>query len=413
MMVPAGRAAVAKRSREAKVEEEKGAMASRRILLVEDSSTMRRMLSMKLVAEGYDVSTANDGVEGLAKAREEPHPELILTDYEMPEMDGAGLCRALKADKELRSIPVLMLTTRDEADNKIAGLEAGADEYIVKPKSPEDFLVLFAQIRSHFRIADLNTALAKQNRLLETAHKKLTFELDLARKVQLALMPRPPKPRGVLRLAVRYTPANQLGGDVYDIYRLDHDRLGILVADVSGHGVNSAMLSGMVKALAAPLSIAVLEPGELLAGLDVATEQYFPEGYFCTGFYLIADEETGLVRYAGVGHPPAIIVGPNGPRTLPSNPGMLGIGMVDGTAGGSDRLDPGESLVIYTDGLTDAMDPSDALFGEERLKTVLQSHYGADPHEILNQVDAALDRHTSPGSPADDINIIVLQHPAE
>ena len=108
----------------------------------------------------------------------------------------------------------------------------------------------------------------------------------------------------MLRLAVRYTPANQLGGDVYDIYRLDNNRLGILVADVSGHGVNSAMLSGMVKALAAPLSIAVLEPGELLAGLDVATEQYFPEGYFCTGFYLIADEETGTDPLRGR-RPPA------------------------------------------------------------------------------------------------------------
>jgi sigma-B regulation protein RsbU (phosphoserine phosphatase) len=166
----------------------------------------------------------------------------------------------------------------------------------------------------------------------------------------------------------------------------------------------------MVKALAASLSIAVLEPGELLAGLDVSTEQYFPEGYFCTGFYLIADEETGLVRYAGVGHPPAIVVGPNGPRTLPSNPGMLGIGMVDGTAGSTDRIEPGESLVIYTDGLTDAMDPADAIFGEARLTTLLQSHYGADPAEILNQVDTALSNHTAPGRPADDINIIVLQH---
>ncbi len=222
-------------------------------------------------------------------------------------------------------------------------------------------------------------------------------------------MPRPPKPRGVLQVAVRYTPANELGGDVYDFYRLENNRLGILVADVSGHGVNSAMLSGMVKALAAALSIAVLEPGELLAGLDVNAEQYFPEGYFCTGFYLIADEETGLLRYAGVGHPPAMIVGPNGPRTLLSNPGMLGIGMVDGTAGNADRLEAGESLVIYTDGLTDAMDPSDTLFGEERLKTLLQSHHGADPSEILNQVAEALEKHTSPGRPADDINIIVLQ----
>jgi phosphoserine phosphatase RsbU/P len=385
-------------------------MASRRLLLVEDSSTMRRMLSTMLKEEGYDVETANDGLQGLAKARLEPVPELILTDYEMPELDGAGLCQALKADKELRSIPILMLTTLGEAQNKIAGLQAGADDYIEKPKGQDEFRVMCARINAHLRIADLRIELAEQNRRLEAAHKKFTFELGLARKVQFALMPRPPKPRGVLRLAVRYTPANQLGGDIYDFYRLENNRLGVLVADVSGHGVNSAMLSGMVKALAAPLSLAVLEPGELLAGLDVACEQNFPEGYFCTGFYLIADEETGLIRYAGVGHPPGIVVGPNGPRTLPSNPGMLGIGMVDGTAGSTDRLAPGESLVIYTDGLTDAMDPSDALFGEDRLKTLLQSHHGADPAAILNQVESAVDRHTAPGSPADDINIIVLQH---
>ena len=224
-------------------------------------------------------------------------------------------------------------------------------------------------------------------------------------------MPKPPKPRGVLRVAVRYTPANQLGGDVYDFYRLENNRLGILVADVSGHGVNSAMLSGMVKTLAAPLSTAVLEPGELLAGLDVAGEHFFPEGYFCTGFYLIADEETGLVRYAGVGHPPAIVVGPNGTRLLQSNPGMLGIGMVDGTAADSDRLTPGESLIVYTDGLPDAMDPADVLFGEDRLKTLLQSHHGEDPEHILNAVDQALNSHTAPGRPSDDINIIVLQYP--
>jgi len=388
-------------------------MASRRLLLVEDSSTMRRIISSMLTEAGYAVETANDGLQGLAKARMDPRPELILSDYEMPELDGAGFCQAVKRDPELRSIPVLMLTTLGESRDKISGLKSGADDYIEKPKGTDDFEVLCARIEAHLRIADLRLELTERNRLLEAAHKKLNFELELARKVQLALMPRPPKPRGVLRLAVRYTPANQLGGDIYDFYRLENNRLGILVADVSGHGVNSAMLSGMVKALAAPFSIAVLEPGELLAGLDVAGEQFFPEGYFCTGFYLIADEETGLLRYAGVGHPPAMIVGPTGPRTLPSNPGMLGIGMVDGTAGNTDRLEAGESLIIYTDGLTDAMDPSDTLFGEERLKTLLQSHHGADPSEILNQVQEALDKHTSPGRPADDINIIVLQRVAK
>src|SRR5271155_2841264 len=217
-------------------------MAPRRLLLVEDSSTMRRMLSTMLREEGFEVETANDGLQGLAKARLDPRPELILTDYEMPELDGAGLCQALKADKELRSIPVMMLTTLGEAQNKIAGLTAGADDYIEKPKGHDDFRVMCARIHAQLRTADLRGELAERNRLLESAHKKFTFELELARKVQLALMPRPPKPRGILRLAVRYSPANQLGGDVYDFYRLDNNRLGILVADVSGHGVNSAML---------------------------------------------------------------------------------------------------------------------------------------------------------------------------
>ncbi len=387
-------------------------MSARRILLVDDSSTMRRMLSSLLAdKQEYEVKTAVDGNDGLAKAREEPVPELILSDFEMPELDGPGLCRAVKADPELRKIPVLMLTTLGETKDKVAGLDAGADDYIQKPKSPGDIEELFARIRAHFRLADMSHELAERNRLLEAAHKKLQFELDLARKVQRGLMPRPPRPRGVLQAAVKYTPANQLGGDVYDFYRLEQNRLGVLVADVSGHGVNSAMLSGMVKALAAGLSIAVMEPGELLAGLDVSLEQYFPEGYFCTGFYLIADEETGLIRYAGVGHPPAIIVGPNGTRTLDSNPGLLGVGMVDGTAGAVERIAPGESLVVYTDGLPDAMDPSDVLFGEERLKTVLQAHFGADPAEILDQVEKAVVKHTFPGSAADDINMVVLQNP--
>ena len=163
-------------------------MASRRLLLVEDSSTMRRMLSTMLREEGFEVETANDGLQGLAKARIDPRPELILSDYEMPELDGAGLCQALKADKELRSIPVMMLTTLGEAQNKIAGLTAGADAYIEKPKGTDDFRVLCAQIQAHLRIADLgielanrSIELANRNRLLESAQKKLFFELELAR----------------------------------------------------------------------------------------------------------------------------------------------------------------------------------------------------------------------------------------
>ena len=127
---------------------------SRRLLLVEDSSTMRRMISALLQDEGYEVATAVDGRDGLVKAREEA-PELILSDYEMPVLDGPGFCQALKADPELRPIPVVMLTTLGATESKIVGLNAGADDYLEKPKSPQEVQELFARIRAQLRIADL------------------------------------------------------------------------------------------------------------------------------------------------------------------------------------------------------------------------------------------------------------------
>lgn len=385
---------------------------ARRLLLVEDSTTMRRMIGALLEEEGYEVATAVDGRDGLEKARASV-PELILTDYEMPELDGPGLCRALKADAELRPIPVIMLTTLGATESKVIGLNAGADDYIEKPKAPQDVQEVFARIRAQLRIADLRKELASRNLQLEAAQAKLDLELRLARRVQMGLMPSPPKPQGVVRIAVRYRPANQLGGDVYDFTRLEGKKLGVLVADISGHGVNSALLSGMVKTLAAPLAGAGLPPGQVLAGLDTAIEQYFPEGYFCTGFYIILDEATGSFDYAGVGHPSAYIVGPNGTRALDSEAGLLGVGMVGGLDGGTDKLQPGESMLIYTDGLPDAMNASDVSFGSDRIMAVLAENRHLEPGAIIDRVEAAVLQHVGSIPPHDDINLVLIQYPPE
>ena len=165
-------------------------MASRRLLLVEPTSTMRRMLSSMLAEAGYDVQTANDGLQGLAKARLQPRPELILTDYEMPELDGAGLCHAIKRDVELRAIPVIMLTISGDDRSKTSGLNSGANDYIEKPKASDDFLVLFARIEAHLRVADLHAEITDRNAQLEAARKQFWFDLWLARKLRFAIMPR-------------------------------------------------------------------------------------------------------------------------------------------------------------------------------------------------------------------------------
>jgi sigma-B regulation protein RsbU (phosphoserine phosphatase) len=316
----------------------------------------------------------------------------------------------LKADADLRSIPVIMLTTLGATESKILGLNAGADDYIQKPQSPQEVQEVFARIRAQFRIADLRRELAERNRQLEAAQAKSTLELNLARKVQLGLMPKSPKPRGAIRMDVRYDSANALGGDVYDFTPLDDGRLGVLQADISGHGVNAALLSGMVKTLAAPLAGSDARPGAVLAGLDTAAEQYFPEGFFCTAFYLRIDENTGAFDYAGVGHPAAIVVGPEGTRRLESEPGLLGIGMATDTETRTDTLKPGETLLIYTDGLPDAMNPAGKSLGEDRIQALLEEHREGELSAVLDRIKGEVASHVEPGQPHDDINLILIRN---
>ncbi len=281
---------------------------------------MRRMIAAMLQDEGYEVALAVDGREGLARAREAA-PELILSDYEMPELDGPGLCRELKADPALRPIPVIMLTSLGATESKVVGLDAGADDYIEKPKSPQEVQEVFARIRAQLRIADLRRELAERNRQLEVAQAKLDLELNLARKVQMGLMPKPPKAAGRdpargplpagqpprrrrLRLRpARRRPARRPGRR--------HLRARRQRGAAVGDGQDAGRPADCPPAL---------PPGQVLAGLDAALGQYFPEGYFCTGFYLVIDEATGAFDYAGVGHPPALVVGPGGTRQLDSEP---------------------------------------------------------------------------------------------
>ncbi len=382
---------------------------SRRLLLVEDSPIMRRMISAMLIDEGYHVDMANDGREGLARAGE-LKPELILSDYEMPEMDGPTLCAALKSDPALRSIPVIMLTSLGATESKVIGLDAGADDYIQKPQSPSEVQEVFARIRAQLRIADLRQELSERNAQLEAAQTKLRKELELARKVQFALMPKPPKRRGVLDLAVRYQPASALGGDIYDFTRLDDGRLGIMIADICGHGVNTAMLSGVIKTTAAPLSAAGMPPNQFLNDLDVGLSKFFPEDYYCTGFYILIDERTGAFTYCGAGHPPALIVGPNGTRELESDVGLIGMSMLDELPVHHDTLAPGESILTYTDGLPDVMDPSGTSFGTEKICEVLRAHSKATPDEILTRIEEAVAKHVAGGKPHDDINLVLAQY---
>jgi serine phosphatase RsbU (regulator of sigma subunit) len=385
-------------------------MSGRRILLVDDSPTIRAMVSSLLEEEGYAVAMAVNGRLGFEAAKADP-PELIVTDYEMPELDGPGLCRQLESDAALRGIPVIMLTTLGALESKLTGLDAGADDYFEKSHLGDSAEEFYARIRAQLRIGDLQRELAERNRQLEDAQAKMVFELELARKVQFALMPAAPRPAGLVKYGVKYRPVNRLGGDVYDFVRRPDGRLSIMVADVSGHGVNSAMLSGMVKTLATPLAMASETPAALLAELDQALGRSFPEEYFCTSAVVFLDEATGEFSMAGVGHPPVLKFGPNGVEQLTSDAGLLAIGFLEEAllTTRQGKLATGESLILYTDGLPDAMNEKDEMFGEGRIEGLVAENHGREPQDVIDTMETTVLAHTSPGQPADDINMVCVR----
>lgn len=227
------------------------------ILLVEDTPANIH-IAQSILKDDYRIRVATSGAKALELVKTKPVPALILLDVEMPEMDGYEVCRRLKADAQTRDIPVIFLTGKTETESETKGFEVGAVDYVHKPFSPP---VVKARVRTHLALRAVSEQLAEQ--LLT-----INNELEMAREIQLAILPREtPKLKG-LEIAARYLPMSTVAGDFYDFIILDDKHVGVLIADVSGHGLPAALIASMLQvSLTAQLSHAA-EPGRVLAGLN-------------------------------------------------------------------------------------------------------------------------------------------------
>src|SRR5262245_28712942 len=264
------------------------------ILIVDDTPTNIGVISGAL-KDCYHTKIATNGQKALALASAEDKPDLILLDVMMPEMDGYEVCSRLKADPATREIPIIFLTSQTSADDETHGFEVGAVDYVHKPFSPA---VVRARVRSHILLREARAQLAEQ--LLA-----LNNELAMARKIQLSILPHElPKLAG-FDVAVRFHPMASVGGDFYDFINIDGKHLGILLADVSGHGLPSALIASMLQVALAGQVDHASEPGQVLSGLNKALCGKFTEN-FVTAAYIYVDLEKKLLRYAGAGHPPVV-----------------------------------------------------------------------------------------------------------
>src|ERR1700727_2465830 len=272
----------------------------KKTVMVVDDAPANIQIVNSILKDIYKIRIATNGSKALELVKVIPLPDLILLDVVMPEMDGYEVCTQLKLDPLTRNIPVIFLTGQTEIEDETKGFEVGAVDYIHKPFSPA---VVKARVQTHLVLRGIREQLALQ---LQTIQK----ELETARQIQLSILPAEvPKLEG-LDIAARYIPMTSVAGDFYDFIMVDEKHLGILIADVSGHGMPAALIASMLKiALAAQVPHAA-DPAQVLSGLNQALCGKF-QHHYVTAAYLFVDIAKGTLTYAGAGHPPMLMWSPS------------------------------------------------------------------------------------------------------
>jgi sigma-B regulation protein RsbU (phosphoserine phosphatase) len=338
--------------------------AQKAILIVDDTPINIGVISGAL-KDSFATKVATSGQKALAIVSGKEKPDLILLDIMMPEMDGYEVCRRLKANPDTRDIPVIFLTSQTEAEDETKGFEVGAVDYIHKPFSAA---VVKARVRTHLMLREAHDQIARQ--LVE-----INTELEMARQIQLSILPSTtPKITG-MDIVARYIPMTSVAGDFYDFIVVDERHVGILIADVSGHGLPAALIASMLQVALTAQARHVSEPGKVLAGLNQALCGKFQHN-FVTAAYVYVDLEKNIMNYAGAGHPPLLLWRKSTGSASQLLENGLVMGQFEEATYDSLRvpIEAGDRFVLYTDGILETCNPAQEEFGTDRFMQFMETN---------------------------------------
>ena len=344
------------------------------VLLVDDQPIIGEAVRRMLVGEeGIAFHFCRDATAALEVAAE-VEPTVILQDLVMPAIDGLELVRQFRAAERFREVPIIVLSSKEEAMVKAEAFALGANDYLVKLP---DRLELVARIRYHSRgyiaLLERNEAFVA----LQASRQVLANDLATAAQYVRSLLP-PPQRIGPIDADWRFIPSAELGGDAFGYHSLDADHIAIYLLDVCGHGVGAALLS--VSALNSIRSEALPQtnfhnPGAVLAALNKAFPMERQNDMFFTIWYGVYQISSRTIRWAGGGHPAALLLAPDGgqPAMLESD-GPL-IGAVDGLefSSGEARVPAGSRLFLYSDGAFEVSRPDGSMWEFDNFVSTLAS----------------------------------------
>lgn len=379
-------------------------VAQKLVLIVDDTPSNIGAISGAL-RDVYKTKVATNGYKALALASAEEKPDLILLDVMMPDMDGYEVCSRLKADPATRDIPVIFLTSQTSPDDETRGFEFGAVDYVHKPFSPA---VVKARVHNHILLREARAQLASQ--LLA-----LNNELEMARQIQLSILPHTVPQLPNLQIVARFLPMTSVAGDFYDFIQIDDKHLGILIADVSGHGLPSALIASMLQVALASQTEHASEPGKVLVGLNKAFCGKFATN-FVTAAYVYLDLENNLMRYAGAGHPPLLQYHRSTGKANTVIQNGIVLGMVNEATYEPLEypLESGDRHVLCTDGILEAENSQHGLYGADRFLRFLEGNHGLDAEHFADAFLAEIAHWTGASNPGqqDDVTLVLFDFKA-
>lgn len=334
-----------------------------KILVVDDEPVNIQVLTNQLSLNDFSVYQALNGIEVIDKINSGQIPDVILLDIMMPGMSGYDVCKILRNQYSRSELPIIMLTAKDRIEDILTGLECGANDYLAKPFNARE---LIARVTN---MLDLKKAAESQAMLAA-----FSSELLIAKRIQQSLLPGKTPEIKNLSIAAWYKPMESVGGDYYD-FREKDGNLGVIIADVSGHGIPAALIVSLLKIAFWIDHSSIRKPDELMVNMNRILKGKTDKEYV-TACYISIDSERRLLTTCNAGHPPLLIWRKNRKQISYYNPKGSALCIFDDPKFGTTEiaLEKNDRILLYTDGLTEASSPGGEQFGEERIYELLENN---------------------------------------
>ena len=381
-----------------------------KILVVDDEPDLEPLMLQRMrrpIRRGrYTFVFARNGIEALERLNQDDTIDMVLSDINMPQMDGLMLLEQIpKVDPNIRSV---IISAYGDMKNIRIAMNRGAFDFVTKPIDFSDLQVTIDRTMRH--LIEWREALESRDKLIA-----LQNELDVASKMQQSILPTRFPENPAYQAYGSMEPARNVGGDFFDIIRLEDGRLGIAIADVSDKGVPAALFMMSSRTVLRGAAIGTSNPGEVLFEMNNSLFENNEAAMFVTVFYAVFDPVNRQFTYANGGHNSPLIVNSDGQATMLPLTGGIALAMMPDIEYGynSVTLAPGDTVVLYTDGVTEAIDESEEEFGVQRLQSVFSSAPPGDARQANGAVFDAVNDFVGETPQFDDITCVTFRYRGE